>query len=116
MRFPDASDRPPTTVRATHRLEPSGRRWVGNGFVATPDTWHEAPVLRVEMPGEGPETYRTAWLDYLGAGKGYAGGCWVGGTATGFTARKDGAALVLELWDVEDRAPGWLHLPMVDGA
>ena len=52
MRFPDDSIRTPTTCRATYRLEPNRHRWMGHGFVATPDTWHEVPKMRLERPGD----------------------------------------------------------------
>ena len=111
-RFPDGSNKPLTTVRATYRLERhDAKNWRCDVFHARATTWREEPVLEIT---EHPQRV-VALLEFAGDGAGYIGGAWPNGVATAFTARRDGDALVLELWDVEPTPPGERHLPGVDG-
>ena len=112
--FPDGSTRTPTAVRATHRLEYGGNAhaWQNDHFHARASTSQRGPSLVIETPDQ---RRILAVLDHMGDGQGYAGGAWIAGIATAFTARKTGAAVVLEIWDVEDAAPGPWHVQGVDG-
>jgi len=118
VKFPDASTRTPTEIRATYRLEYGGtirdgaQIWASDAFSARTSKAPRGPILVIETPDQ---RQIVACLDYQGEGRGYAGGTWVGAHPTAFTARRDGAAVVLELWDVAACEPGPLHLPMVDG-
>lgn len=117
--FPDASLRTITDIRATYRLDWAGitaqgaQTWASDAFHARTSKAPRGPILVIETPDM---RQIVACLDFMGEGMGYAGGAWVGAHPTAFTARKDGAAVVLELWDVAACEPGPLHLPMVDGA
>lgn len=119
VRFPDGSNRTHTEVRATHRLEYAGtirdgaQTWAGDAFFVRTSKSQRGPILVIETPDQ---RQIVACLDHQGDGNGYAGGCWVDGVPTGFTARRDGAAVVLEIWDVAACEPGEFHLPGVDGA
>lgn len=117
--FPDASLRTITDIRATYRLDWAGitaqgaQTWASDAFHARTSKAPRGPILVIETPDM---RQIVACLDFMGEGMGYAGGAWVGAHPTAFTARRDGAAVVLELWDVAACEPGPLHLPMVDGA
>jgi len=112
VRFPDGSHKPVTTIRATYRLEPADapRLWRCDAFEARGTVWREEPIIGISRDGRD-----VAFLEHLGPGQGYGGGSWPDGVATAFTVKRDGTALVLELWDVEATEPGPWHVPGIDG-
>lgn len=111
VRFPDGSHKPTTNVRATHRLLPAAPKlWRSDAFEARGTVWREEPIIGISREGRD-----VAFLEHLGPGQGYGGGAWPDGVATAFTVRRDGDALVLELWDVEATEPGEFHIPGIDG-
>lgn len=117
VHFPDGSTRTPTDIRATYRCEYAGtnrdgaQTWASDAFFIRTSKSQRGPILVVETP---EHRQIVACLDHQGDGNGYAGGCWVDGIPTGFTARRDGAALVLEVWDVAPCAPGPNAIPGLD--
>jgi len=113
-RFPDGAYRDTTEARATYRLDHhNARTWTGHGFTATAMTWQGEPIMEIAADNQ-----IVAYLDHMGDGQGYAGGTWrPNGVATAYTARKDGEALVIVLWDVDaDVPPGPLYIEGIDGA
>lgn len=115
--FPDGSARTPTDIRATYRCEYAGtirdgaQTWASDAFYIRTSKAPRGPILVIETPDQ---RQIVACLDFMGEGQGYAGGAWVGAHPTAFTARRDGAAVVLELWDVAACEPGPDAIPGVD--
>lgn len=72
--------------------------------------WRGIPTIEINRDGRA-----VVYLSHLAEGQGYGGGAWPDGVATAFTVKRDGDALVLELWDVEATAPGEFHIPGIDG-
>lgn len=115
IRFPDGSHKPTTEIRATYRLEAIAPKiWNNDRWVVYPLSRPDRPMMYVKQRTEdGP--ILAACLDHMGEGQGYGGGAWPDGVATAFTVKRDGDALVLELWDVEATEPGPNAIPYMDG-
>lgn len=111
VRFGDNSRKPITNVRATYRLAPTGDANI-----------YRHPQVTAEYgTAIGPKQWRVeldrypVFLSHCPETHDYAIGATPHSRNTAYILRKDGDALVLELWDVEPTAPGEWHLPGVDG-
>lgn len=113
IRFPDASHRETTELRARHTLELGGRaleaggtKWFAPGITAR---W-AAPEFRIEVDAD------CYYLRHDLERRHYSGGGWPHGVATGFILRRlDDERLLLEVWDVAEAARGPLWVDGVDG-
>ncbi len=105
--FPDGSKRiPASKPRAQHRLAPFKH-----------DEWRAGPLV-AQRDGHGFRViYGEGMMDYshlFPRETDFAGGTWIGGTATGITLAKVGDDLLLSFWDVTG-GPGEFGIPGIDG-